>query len=324
MCVDRLRERVEPCDALAAGAQPARTPARIGFLSPGDRPSRGWQAEVLRDTLRERGWVEDKNLVIEYRFGGDRYERLRALADDLVRLRVDLIFAASAPAAQAAKQATATIPIVFTTLNDPVRAGLVASFRFPGGNITGQAGLGTELDRKRIELLKEAVPSLSRATALVNPSNPMTPQRLSEIEATGEALKVQVRKVTASDAKELDKAFQEMAAARPAALIVLEDPMLIAHGRRIVEFTAQHRIPAIYTSPGWVEQGGLMEYSASVRELIARAAVYVDRILRGAKPADLPVEQPTKFELVLNLKTAKALGLTIPPSLRVRADRVIE
>jgi len=309
---------------LAAGAQTERKTARIGFLSPGDRLSRGWQAEVVREALRGHGWVEGKNLVIEYRFGGERYERLRALADDLVRLKVDLIFAASAPAAQAAKEATATIPIVFTTLNDPVRAGLVTSFAFPGANVTGQAGLGPELDRKRLELLKEVVPSLSRATVLVNPSNPMTPQRLSEIEAAAEALKVQLRPVTASDAKELDKTFQEMARARPAALIVFEDPVLIAHGRRIIDFAAQHRIPTVYTSLGWAKQGGLMEYSASLREVLARAAAYVNRILRGAKPADLPVEQPTKFELVINMKTAKALGLTIPPSVLVRADRVIE
>ena len=298
--------------------------ARIGFLTPGDRLSRGWQADVLRESLHGHGWVEGANLVIEYRFGGDRYEHLRALADDLVRLRVDLIFAASAPAAQAAKEATATIPIVFSTLNDPVRAGLVASFPFPGGNITGQAGLGPELDRKRIELLKEVVPSLSRVTVLANPSNPMTPQRLSEVEATAGALKVQICQVTASDPKELAKVLQEMARVRPAALIVLEDPMLIAHGKSIIDFAAQQRILTIYTSPGWAERGGLMEYSASAREMIVRAATYVDRILRGAKPADLPIEQPTKFELVINLKTAKALCLTIPPSVLLRADQVIE
>jgi ABC-type uncharacterized transport system substrate-binding protein len=309
---------------LVVRAQPARETARIGFLTPGERLSRGWQAEVLREALHGHGWVEGKNLVIEYRFGGERYERLRTLADDLVRLKVDLIFAASAPAAQAAKEATATIPIVFTTLNDPVRAGLVASFAFPGGNMTGQAGLGPELDRKRIELLKEVVPSLSRVTLLVNPSNPMTPQRLGEIEAAAATLKVQLRPVTASDAKELDKALQEMARARPAALIVYEDPLLIAHGRRIIDFAAQHRILTIYTSPGWAEQGGLMEYSASVREVLVRAAGYVNRILRGAKPADLPIEQPTKFEFIINLKTARALGLTIPPSLLTRADQVIE
>jgi putative tryptophan/tyrosine transport system substrate-binding protein len=309
---------------LAAEAQQTGKTARIGFLTPLDRPARGWQAEVVREALRGHGWVEGENLVIEYRFAGERYERLRALADDLVRLKVDLIFAASAPAARAAKETTATIPIVFTTLNDPVRAGLVASFAFPGGNLTGQAGLGPELDRKRIELLKEVVPSLSRATVLVNPSNPMTPQRLSETEAAAKALKVQVRPATASDANELDKALHEMARARPQALIVFEDPTLIAHGRRIIDAAAHHRIPTVYTSPGWAEQGGLMEYSASVREVLTRAAAYVDRILRGAKPADLPVEQPTKFELVINLKTAKALGLTIPQALLLRADQLIE
>jgi putative tryptophan/tyrosine transport system substrate-binding protein len=309
---------------LAAGAQTASKSARIGFLTPGDRLSRGWQAEVVSEALRGHGWVEGKNLVIEYRFGGDRYERLRALADDLVRLKVDLIFAASAPAALAAKEATATIPIVFSTLNDPVRAGLVASFALPGANVTGQAGLGPELDRKRLELVKEVVPSLSRAAVLVNPSNPMTPQRLSEIEAAAAALKIQLRQVTASDTKELDRAFQEMAGARPAALIVFEDPVLTAQGRRIIDFAAQHRILTIYTSPGWAEQGGLIEYSASVREVLVRAAAYVNRILRGAKPAELPVEQPTKFELVINMKTAKALGITIPPQLLLRADRVIE
>jgi putative ABC transport system substrate-binding protein len=309
---------------LAAGAQTASKPARIGFLTPGDRLSRGWQAEVVSEALRGHGWVEGKNLVIEYRFGGDRYERLRALADDLVRLKVDLIFAASAPAALAAKEATATIPIVFSTLNDPVRAGLVASFALPGANVTGQAGFGPELDRKRLELVKEVVPSLSRAAVLVNPSNPMTPQRLSEIEAAAAALKIQLRQITASDTKELDRAFREMAGARPAALIVFEDPVLIAQGRRIIDFAAQHRILTIYTSPGWAEQGGLIEYSASVRELLVRAAAYVNRILRGAKPAELPVEQPTKFELVINMKTAKALGLTIPPQVLLRADRVIE
>jgi len=301
----------------AVDAQQPGKVYRVGFLSPGDRLSPGWQADVLTEALRGHGWVEGKNLVIEYRFGGERYERLRTLADDLVRLKVDLIFAASAPSAQAAKEATAT-------LNDPVRAGLVASFAYPGGNMTGQGGLGPELDRKRIELLKEVMPALSQATVLVNPSNAMTPQRLSEIEATAKALKVQLRLVTASDTKELDKALQAMARARPAAMIVFEDPMLTDQGRRIVDFAAQHRIPTIYTSPGWAEQGGLMEYSASARDVLVRAAGYVDRILRGAKPGDLPIEQPTKFELVINLKTAKALGLTIPQPVLLRADHLIQ
>ena len=309
---------------LAAEAQKAGKAARVGFLSPGERSSRGWQADVLKEALRGHGWVEGENLVIEQRFGGERYERLRALADELVRLKVDLIFAASAPAAQAAKEATATVPIVFSTLNDPVRAGLVASFARPGRNMTGQAGLGPELERKRLQLLKEVVPPLSRVTVLINPSNPMTPPRLREIKETAQALKLSLDLATASDAKELDEALRVMARARPTGLIVFEDPLLIANGKRIIDFAAQHRIPAVYTSLGWAEQGGLMEYAANLRELIRRAASYVDKILKGAKPADLPVEQPTTFELVINVKTAKALGLTIPPSLLLRADQVIE
>src|SRR3989442_14216555 len=184
-----------------AGAQTPKNAARVGLLSPGDSKTRAWAVDAVRKTLHGRGWVEGDNLVIEYRYGGEDYERLLALAKELVRLKVDVILAASAPSAQAAKEATATTPIVFVTGNDPVRAGFVASFARPGGNMTGQAGLGPELDRKRIELLKEVVPSLSVATILANPTNPMTPQRLDEVEATARALKVQLRRVTASDAK---------------------------------------------------------------------------------------------------------------------------
>jgi putative ABC transport system substrate-binding protein len=241
-----------------------------------------------------------------------------------VRLKVDVILAASAPAAQAAKEATTTTPIVFVTGNDPVRAGLVASFARPGGNMTGQAGLGPELDRKRIELLKAVVPTLSTATLLLNPTNLMTAQRLPEFEATARELKIDVRTVGASDGKQLDAALEEIGRARTAGLIVLEDAILIAYRKRIIDFMAQHRVPTMYTSFGWAEQGGLMEYAPDLRELYSRAATYVDRILRGAKPGELPVEQPTKLEFVVNLKTAKALGLTIPPSLLLRADHVIE
>jgi len=212
---------VTPLGATASAqeykAQQAGKAARVGFLSPGERSSRGWQADVLKEALRGHGWVEGENLVIEQRFGGERYERLRALADELVCLKVDLIFAASAPAAQAAKEATATVPIVFSTLNDPVRAGFVTSFARPGRNMTGQAGLGPELERKRIELLKQVVPALSRVTVLINPSNPMTPPRLREIKETAQALKLSLNLATASDAKELDEALRVMARARPTA-----------------------------------------------------------------------------------------------------------
>ena len=313
---------------LVAGAQPtAQTPkktARVGLLSPGDAKTRAWVVDAVRTTLQGHGWVEGDNLVIEYRYGGEEYERLRALAKDLVRLKVDVILAASAPSARAAKEATTTIPIVFVTGNDPVRAGLVASFARPGGNMTGQAGLGPELDRKRIELLKAVFPTLSVAMLLANPTNLITAQRLPEFEATAQALKIDVRMVGASDGKQLDAALQEIGRARTAGVIVLEDAILIGYRKRIIDFMAHHRIPTMYTSFGWAEQGGLMEYAPDLREMYSRAATFVDRILRGAKPGNLPVEQPTKFELVINLKTAKALGLTIPPSLLARADQVIE
>jgi ABC-type uncharacterized transport system substrate-binding protein len=308
---------------LAAEAQAVKT-ARVGLLVPGGGLNP--RLEAFREELRRLGWVEGQNLVIEYRFGGEDYERLHALAADLVRLKVDVIFAPTAPSAQAAKEATTSIPIVFHTLNDPVRGGLVASFGRPGGNLTGNAGLGPELDRKRIELLKELVPSLSRATFLVNPANPMTRPRLEVIKEMGRAVKVEVRLVTASDARTLDEAFHTMARAKPVALLVFEDPVfsIRIHRARIIDFAAKHRIPVVYSQSGWAEMGGLVEYAPNQVEMFRQLAAYVDRILRGAKPADLPVEQPTKFELVINLKTAKALGLTIPPSLLGRADQVIE
>jgi ABC-type uncharacterized transport system substrate-binding protein len=306
---------------LGAGAQAVKI-ARVGLLAPGGGLTP--RHETFREALRGLGWVEGQNLVIAYRFGGEDYERLRALAADLVRLKVDVIFAPTAPSAQAAKEATTSIPIVFHTLNDPVRGGLVASFGRPGGNLTGNAGLGPELDRKRVEVLKELVPSLSRATVLVNPANLMTRPRLGVIDEVARALKIQVRVVEASDTKELDGALQAMARTAPAGLIVFEDPLFSVNRLRIIEFASGHRVPTLYTQSDWAKEGGLIEYAPNQLEMFRQAAGYVDRILRGARPSDLPVEQPTKFELVINLKAAKALGLTIPPSLLARADQVIE
>jgi putative ABC transport system substrate-binding protein len=308
----------------AAGGQTPKKNARLGLLSPGDPTTRAWAVDPFKKTLHGHGWIEGENLVIEYRYAGDDYERLRAFAKELVRLKVDVILAASAPSAQAAKEATSTTPIVFVTGNDPVRAGLVASFARPGGNMTGQSGLGPELDRKRIELLKALLPTLSAVKLLANPTNPMTAQRLPEFEATAQALKIDVRMVSASDGKELDVALHGISRAGPVGVIVLEDPVLIAHRRRIIDFMAQHRVPTMYTSSGWAERGGLMEYAPDFGALYSRAGTYVDRVLRGAKTRDLPVELPTKFDLVINLRTATALGLTIPQSLLLLADRVIE
>jgi putative tryptophan/tyrosine transport system substrate-binding protein len=213
---------------------------------------------------------------------------------------------------------------VFHTLNDPVLAGLVASFARPGGNLTGNAGLGPELDRKRMELLKELIPSLSRITVLVNPSNPMTPPRLKVIDDSARTLKVRVQVMRASDISGLDSVLATMGRARPAGLIVFEDPMFSSYRSRIIDFAAKHRLAAVYTQSGWAAQGGLIEYAPNQPEMYRQLAVYVDRILRGARPADLPVEQPTKYEMIVNLKTARALGLTVPPAVLLRADQVIQ
>jgi putative ABC transport system substrate-binding protein len=245
-----------------AGGQVPKKTARVGILSPGDAKTRAFANDAVRKALHGRGWIEGDNLVIEYRYAGEDYDRMRALAKELVSLNVDVILAASAPSARAAKEATTTIPMVFVTGNDPVRAGFVASLARPGGNITGQAGLGPELDRKRIELLKAVFPALSAATLLVNPSNPMTAQRLPEFAATAGALKIDVRTVGAADAKQLDAALEDIGRAPRAGVIVLEDPTLIAHRKRIIDFMAHHRVPAMYTSSGWAEQGGLMEICA--------------------------------------------------------------
>jgi putative tryptophan/tyrosine transport system substrate-binding protein len=308
--------------SLHAEAQQTPTTARVGYLSTG--VSLSALGEAFKAGLREHGWIEGQNLVIEYRFGGDEYRRLSALAADLVRLKVDVIYASSAPAAQAAKAATSTLPIVFHTLNDPVRAGFVASLARPGGNLTGNAGLGPDLDRKRIEILKEVAPALISVTALVNPENPMTPHRMEVIREAGRMLKVSIRVMAASDAKGLDASLQVMAQSRPEGVIVFEDPVFFRYRSQIIEFAQRHKVLMICTQSGWAERGCLLEYAPDQRQMTRQAAAYVDRILRGARPADLPVEQPTKFALVINLKTAKALGLTTPSSLLLQADQVIE
>jgi ABC-type uncharacterized transport system substrate-binding protein len=296
--------------------------SRIGLLSPGDGLTP--RHETFRQALHTHGWIEGQNLVIEYRFGGDDYSRLRALADDLVRMKVDLIYAPTAPSALAAKAATTTIPIVFHTLNDPVRGGLVASLRRPGGNLTGNAGLGPELDLKRLELIKELVPSLSAVTVLVNPSNVMTPPRLRVVEEAASVLKLQVRKVEASDTNGLDRALGGIGRSKPSGLIVFEDPLFSIHRGRIIEFALTERVTVLYTQSGWAKAGGLIEYAPNQEQLIRQAAAYVDRILRGARPSDLPIEQATKFDLVINLNAARKLNISIPQSLLLRADEVIQ
>jgi len=318
---------VLPTAPLAADAQqPGKVP-RIGVLANAlpttPEVSRNWEA--FRQGLGERGWVEGQNIVIEYRWAEGRLERFPALAAELVGLKLDLIVAASTPGARAAKQATSTIPIVMVYVSDPVGDGLVASLARPGGNVTGMTfGAGREIAGKHLELLKEAVPKLSRVAVLLNPDSPESAVFLRETQAAAQALAVKLQLLEVRSPNELEGAFAAMTRGRADALLVLPHPLTFAHTRRIVDLAAKSRLPAMYPFREAVEAGGLMAYAANAPDMFRRAATYVDKILKGAKPADLPVEQPTKFELIINLKTAKTLGLTIPQSILIRADQVIQ
>jgi putative ABC transport system substrate-binding protein len=312
-------------DLLAAPlAAPAQPPpgkiARIGFL--GDVPS--FIDDAFRQGLRELGYVEGQNIAIEHRAPGFKYERLPGLAAELVRLKVDVIVAASPPATEAARQATTTIPIVFTVSGDPVAEGFVASLARPGGNLTGLATMGGELVGKQLEMLKAVAPKVSRVAVLQNPKQPSHAGAVRQAEDAARALGLQVQILEARNPSEIEAAFAAMTSQRAGGVLVLRDAEFRAHRAQIVGLAAKRRLPAVYGLREQAEAGGLIAYGASVPHNFRRAASYVDRILKGARPADLPVEQPTKFELVINLKTAKALGLTIPPSLLGQADEVIQ
>jgi len=274
--------------------------------------------------LRELGYVEGKTVVIEPRHAAGRFDRLPELALELVRLKVDVLVVSGAPAAHAAKKATGTIPIVITNAADPVGTGLVASLARPGGNVTGLSDFNAGVITKRLELLKEVVPSASRIAILLNPANPTNPRQLKLVQAAAPAVGVTLLALEAKGADDIDRAFAAIRKERAGALVVVGDPMFSTHEKQILDGAARNRLPAIYSQAQWVDAGGLMCYGTNFPDLFHRAATYVDKILKGAKPADLPVEQPTRFELVINLKTAKAFGLTIPPSLLLRADRVSE
>src|SRR5713226_182314 len=303
---------------LAVEAQQSTAIPRIGLLA--DAPS--W--EPLRLGLRDLGYVEGKNIALEERSSQGRNERFSGLASELVRLNVNIIVTWGTPATLAAKQATTTIPIVMASAGDPVRSGLVSSLAHPGGNVTGLTVLGPGLAAKRLELLKEAVPNMSRVAFLWNPANPDQKFSFHEVQAGARALGVTFHSVEARSREELEQALAMMKQSRPSALLMTADGVHQRYIGRIVAFTSETRLPAMYQLKEAVDRGGLMSYGASLPDLGRRAAHYVDKILKGAKPADLPVEQPTKFELVINLKTAKALGLTIPQSLLLRADEVIQ
>jgi len=311
---------------LAAGAQQAAKVARIGYLST-NLAANPHTHEAFRQGLRDLGYVEGRNVVIEYRDAEGKFERLPALAAELVALKVDVIVAGGNSLARAAKQATRTLPIVFASVSDPVGSGLVTSLARPGGNVTGAAILSPELVGKRLELLTLAVPGVSRVAVLWLPGalgERTEKDMLKEADVAARALGVQLQFVEARGPADLDRAFSDMTRARAGALTVLPSLMFLREHRRLVDLAAKHRLPAVYTVKEYVDAGGLMAYAPNLADVFRRAATYVDRILKGAKPGDLPVEQPTKFELVINLKTAKALGLTIPPSLLQRADQVIE
>ena len=302
---------------------------RIGYMMTGSRDPLVVRqgTDAFRQGLRDRGYAEGENIVIEYRSADGNIERFPSLAAELIRLGVDVIVAANTPAGLAAQRATTMIPIVVSVMGDPVADGLVASLARPGGNITGSTFLGPELVPKRIEVLKEALPGISRVAVLWHPSGygeRTTKDMLRDAEAAATAVGVQLRFVDARGAGDFDRAFSAIAAEHADALMVFPSPMFFNEGRQIVELAAKYRLPSISMAKELVQIGGLMSYGASIYDLIRRSATFVDKILKGAKPADLPVEQPTKFELAINLKTAKAFGLTIPQSLIYRADEVIE
>jgi len=309
----------------AALSQPAKIP-RIGYLQP-VAPQNGTSAflEDFRQGLRDLGYVEGQNIKIETRWGEGKLERMPALAADLVRMKVDVIVAVSSPSVWAAKNATKTIPIVMPTSSDPVGDGLVASLARPGGNITGMSMMGPELSTKRLQLLKEAFPKQDRPAAVLwNPDYYGMKARFKQIQTAAPVLGMNVRSVEIRDSRELEQALGDLDRDRPDALVLLVDPLTMSQRLRIVEFAAEERLPAIYEIAEFVDAGGLMSYGPNLDTLVRRAAIYVDKILKGAKPGDLPIEQPEKFELVINLKTAKALGVAIPQSVLLQADRVIE
>jgi ABC-type uncharacterized transport system substrate-binding protein len=304
---------------LAAGAQQAGRVYRIGFLRNGPPPKTFING--FRKGLRELGHEEGQSISIEYGLAPSA-DQLPGVAAELVRLNVDVILASGTPPVPAAKSATNAIPIVFVASIDPVATGIVASLARPGGNVTGLAGIHADLMGKRLELLREAVPRLSRVAVLSHAANPGNAQYIKQGELAAQALGLQLQIVAVRDAGDLERAYTE--ARRAGAVVQLDDVLFTTHRRRVVELAARHQLPAMYGFREFVDAGGLMAYGPDYPDLYRRAATYVDKILKGANPADLPVEQPTKFEFVINLKTAKALGLTIPQSVLARADEVIQ
>lgn len=309
--------------SFAARAQQTAKVSRIGYLGTSSPSLERHALDAFRQKLRELGQVEGKNIAIEYRWAEGKDDRLPELAAELVRLKPDVIVTTGTPGTLAAKQATNTIPIIFASVGDPVSAGLVASYTRPDGNVTGFTFTGPELEGKRLQILKEVVPGLSRVAALWNPVS-MGGEFYRQTQVAAAALSVRLQPVEARRADDLNQAFATISEARADALIVLADAFLLHNREQIVEFAANRRLPTIYPYREYVESGGLASYAPSKTDRLRRTAAYVDKILRGAKPADLPIEAPTSFEFIINSKTAKELGLTVPAMLLARADEVIE
>jgi ABC-type uncharacterized transport system substrate-binding protein len=306
------------------GAQQLTKVPRIGYLAISSRSTSPSRIEAFRQGLRELGYVENKNIVIEWRSGEGNRERVPALAAELVRLKVEVIVTGGPGSTRPAMEATKTIPIVMAQADDPVAEGFVASLARPDGNVTGLSNLDSELSGKRLELLKEIIPRLSRVAAFAGERYSANAQLLKDVELVAGTLAVKLQRVNVLEPKDIEPAFRTAMTARADAILMLVGgPLLNSHGKQIADFAIKSRLPVIYERPNDVDVGGLMSYSANIDELYRRAATYVDKILKGAKPAELPVEQPKKFEFIINLKAAKQIGLTIPPNVLARADRVI-
>jgi putative ABC transport system substrate-binding protein len=305
----------------AEAQQPAKV-ARIGFQSAASASAMSPRTDAFRQGLRDLGYAEGKNIVIEWRYAEGKLDRLDEFVVEFVRLNVDVIVTAAPSSTRAAKKATSRIPIVMAWDNDPVANGFIASLARPGGNITGLSSLAPEITGKQLELLKESVPRLSRVAVLRTPNLP-TAQMLREAEPAARAFKVQLQYLDVGDPKDIETAFREARKGRAGAVLVLASPILESHRTQVAELAAKYRLPAMFWASETVEAGGLMSYGAKVVDMYRRAAVFVDKILKGTKPTDLPVEQPIKLEFIVNLKTAKQIGMTIPPNVLVRADKVI-
>jgi putative ABC transport system substrate-binding protein len=308
--------------SVAQAQQPKKVP-RVGYLSSLSASSDSTRNEAFRQGLKELGYIEEKNFVIEYEFAQGKLDRLPDLAGELVRLKVDVIVVGGSTATRAAKNVTKLIPIVMINVTDPVVLGFVASLARPGGNITGLSNLAPELGGKRLELLKEIVPQLSRVAVLGDPNSPAYGPQMNEIEIAARALGLQLQPVEVRGLDDLENAFSKKIKGRAGALIGLQQPTVDILRERIMGLAAKNRLPVMYPNRENVEAGGLMSYAADIPTMFRRAAVFVDKILKGTMPADLPVEQPMKFEFIVNLKAAKAIGLTIPPNVLVRANEVI-